>query len=43
MGKMRKDHKILIGKPHGKRPFWRPRRRWEDNINAMSTRSFPRG
>ena len=25
-------HKILTGKPTGKRPFGRPRRRWEDNI-----------
>ena len=24
--------KILTGKPTGKRPFGRPRRRWEDNI-----------
>ena len=24
--------KILIGKPAGKRPLGRPRRRWEDNI-----------
>ena len=24
--------KILAGKPTGKRPFGRPRRRWEDNI-----------
>ena len=23
---------ILIGKPTGKRPLWRLRRRWEDNI-----------
>jgi hypothetical protein len=23
---------ILIGKPEGKRPLGRPRRRWEDNI-----------
>ena len=22
----------LVGKPEGKRPLWRPRRRWEDNI-----------
>ena len=26
-------HKILVGKTEGKRPLWRPRRRWEDNIN----------
>ena len=25
-------HKILVGKPEGKRPLGRPRRRWEDNI-----------
>ena len=24
--------KFLIGKPTGKRPLGRPRRRWEDNI-----------
>ena len=25
-------HKVLVGKPKGKRPLGRPRRRWEDNI-----------
>ena len=25
-------HKILVGKPEGKRPLGRPRRRWEDSI-----------
>ena len=25
--------KILTGTPTGKRPLWRPRRRWEDNIS----------
>ena len=25
-------HKIFMGKPEGKRPLGRPRRRWEDNI-----------
>jgi hypothetical protein len=25
-------YRILIGKPEGKRPLGRPRRRWEDNI-----------
>ena len=24
--------KVLVGKPEGKRPLGRPRRRWEDNI-----------
>jgi hypothetical protein len=25
--------RILVGKPEGKRPLARPRRRWVDNIN----------
>ena len=25
-------HKVLVGKPEGKRPLRRARRRWEDNI-----------
>ena len=25
-------HKVLVGKPEGKRPLVGPRRRWEDNI-----------
>jgi hypothetical protein len=25
-------HRVLVGKPQGKRPVGRPRRRWEDNI-----------
>jgi len=25
-------HRVLLGKPEGKRPLERPRRRWEDNI-----------
>ena len=28
----RSAFKILTGKPKGKRPLGRPRRRWEDNI-----------
>ena len=28
----RSVHKVLVGKPEGKRPLRRPRRRWEDNI-----------
>jgi len=26
-------YRVLVGKPDGKRPLGRPRRRWEDNIN----------
>jgi hypothetical protein len=29
---MRNAYKILVGKPEGKRPLRRPRRRWKDNI-----------
>ena len=25
-------HRVLVGKPEGKRPLRRPSRRWEDNI-----------
>jgi hypothetical protein len=26
--------RVLVGKPEGKRPLGKPRRRWEDNIKA---------
>jgi hypothetical protein len=32
MGKKRNAYRILVGKPEGKRPLGRPRRRWVDNI-----------
>jgi hypothetical protein len=32
MGEERKVYKVLVGKPEGKRPLGRPRRRWEDEI-----------
>jgi hypothetical protein len=32
MGKERGVHRVLVGKPEGKMPLGRPRRRWEDNI-----------
>jgi hypothetical protein len=32
MGKGRGVYRILVGRPEGKRPLGRPRRRWEDNI-----------
>ena len=32
MGKRRGVYRVLVGKPEGKRPLRRPRRRWEDNI-----------
>jgi hypothetical protein len=30
-GEGRGAYRILVGKPEGKRPLWRPRQRWEDN------------
>jgi hypothetical protein len=32
MGAMRGAYRMLVGKPEGRRPLGRPRRRWEDNI-----------
>jgi hypothetical protein len=32
MGEDRGVHRVLVGKPEGKRPLGRPRRRWKDNI-----------
>jgi hypothetical protein len=32
MGDGRVVYRVLVGKPEGKRPLERPRRRWEDNI-----------
>jgi hypothetical protein len=32
MGEKRNAYRILVGKPGGRRPLGRPRRRWVDNI-----------
>jgi hypothetical protein len=32
MGENRNVYKVLVGKPEGKRPLGRPRRRWDDGI-----------
>jgi hypothetical protein len=32
MGEKRNAYILLVGKPEGKRPLGRPRRRWVDNI-----------
>jgi hypothetical protein len=33
MREKRNVYRLLVGKPEGKRPLGRPRRRWIDNIN----------
>ena len=35
-------HKVLVGKPEGKRPLGKPRRRWEANIK-MDLQEVARG
>ena len=35
-------HKVLVGKPEGRRPLGRPRPRWENNIK-MDLREGGRG
>jgi hypothetical protein len=39
MGEGRNVYGVLVGKPEGKRPLGRPRRRWEDGIK-MDLREF---
>ena len=34
MGERRGVYRVLVGKPEGKRPLGRPRRRWVDNIKT---------
>jgi hypothetical protein len=42
MGDEIKVYKVLVGKPEGKRPLGRPRRRWEDGI-GMDLREISLG
>ena len=42
MEEARGVHKVLVGKPEGKRPLRRSRRRWEDNIK-MDLQEMGRG
>jgi hypothetical protein len=36
MGEVRGAYSILVGRPEGRSPLRRPRRRWEDNIKIGS-------
>jgi hypothetical protein len=42
MGEGRGAYRILVGRPEGRRPLGRPRRRWENNIK-MDLREVGRG
>ena len=42
MGEGRGVHRVLVGKPKGKRPLGRPRRGWEDNVK-MGLQEVGRG
>jgi hypothetical protein len=37
IGEKRNPYRIFVGKPEGKRPLGRPRRRWVDNIKIDLT------
>jgi len=34
MGEGRDVHRVVVGKPEGRRPLGRPRPRWEDNVKT---------
>jgi hypothetical protein len=36
-GEGRSVYRVLVGRPEGKKPLGRPRRRWEDNIKMDLT------
>ena len=42
MGEGTGVHRVLVGKHEGKRPYGRPRRKWEDNIK-MNLQEVGRG
>jgi len=39
VGERRGVYRVSVGKPEGKRPLGRPRRKWEDNIKMDSSGS----
>jgi hypothetical protein len=43
MGEKRNAYRIFVGKPDGKSPLGRPRRRWEYNIKMHLREIEPNG
>ena len=43
MGERRGVYRVLVGKPEGRRPLGRPRRRWEDNIKMDPQKAWDVG
>jgi len=43
MGEDRCVHRVLVGKPEGKKPLGRPRRRWEDKMDLQEDGGGGRG
>jgi hypothetical protein len=43
MGERRNVYRVLVGKPEGKRPLGRPRRRWRDGIKMELKKLDGRG
>jgi hypothetical protein len=41
MGEISDAYRVLVGKPEGKKPFGRPRRRWEGNIKMGKVKRKP--
>jgi hypothetical protein len=41
-GRGERVYRVMVGRPEGKRPLGRPRRRWEDNIK-MDLQEVGRG
>ena len=42
VGEERGAYRFLVGKPEGRRPLGRPRRRWVDNIRMYLQEGWPR-
>jgi hypothetical protein len=40
MGEKRNAYRLLVGKPEGKSPLGKPRRRWVDNTECGKLTSF---